>query len=289
MIKLILGDFLEKIQEVENNSIDLILTDPPYGVTQCKWDSIIPLEDFILTKNKNKDVIQTLQEFLQSCFINGLDFNASYNYFQENKQMGMWSHLKRVSKEKSTICLFGTDPFSSKLISSNFDAYKYDWFWKKNKSTNFLNAKKQPLRNVERISVFNSGNYFPIKSTGHKPVNSFTKNTSDGSTLGKTKIGFKGGGSTERYPNQTLEFPVVNNDHSSEVKIHPSQKPVDLLKYLIQTYTKEGDIVLDFTFGSGSTAIACIETNRKFIGIEKDPNYFQLAEKRINTFIKEKL
>ena len=176
--------------------------------------------------------------------------------------------------------LFGSEPFSSVLRMSNIKEYKYDWIWVKNKRTNFLNAKKQPLRNVETISVFGKHNYYPQKTVGHPPVNSFTK-TTDGDTVGKTKS-FSGGGQTDRYPIQTLHFPVVNQDGSSDGGLyHPSQKPVALMEYLVKTYTQEGDTVLDFTMGSGTTGVACANLGRGFIGIEKDKDYFLVAKKRI--------
>ena len=236
MIDLRLGDCLELMKSIPDKSIDMCLTDPPYGTTACKWDTVIPFEP-------------------------------------------MWKELKRIVKDNGAICLFGSEPFSSHLRLSNLKMFKYDWIWRKNKATNFLNAKRQPLRNIETISVFNNSKYYPQKTTGHKPVNMFTKNTSDGDTVGKTKIGIKGGGQTDRYPTQYLKFNVVNNDN--KIKTHTAQKPVPLLEYLIKTYTLEGETVLDFTMGSGSTGVACKNLNRKFIGIEKDEAYFNIAKQRI--------
>lgn len=242
------GDCLDVIPSL-SISPDLILVDPPYGTTQCKWDSVIPLEL-------------------------------------------MWKAIDFLSQPTTPTCIFGAEPFSSKLRVSNINNFKYDWVWRKNKSTGFLNAKKQPLRNIETISVFykKQCGYFPQKTLGHKPVNSFTKNTSDGDTLGATKRGFSGGGQRDRYPTSCLTFPVVNNDGSGDGKYHPTQKPVSLLEYLIRTYTKKGDAVLDFTMGSGSTGVACVNTGRKFIGIEKDDPekgdcYFRVAEQRIKDAI----
>jgi len=195
----------------------------------------------------------------------------------------MWMQLNRVGKITCPKVLFGSQPFTSNLIMSNIKNYKYDWVWIKNKSTNFLNSKKQPLRSYELISIFydKQSKYNPQKTTGHKPVNTYTKNTSDGKTLGKTKIGISGGGQTDRYPKNLLYFNVVNNDNSSGDKYHPTQKPVELMEYLIKTYTNEGDTVLDFTMGSGTTGVACVNLNRNFIGIEKDEEYFKIAEERI--------
>jgi len=196
----------------------------------------------------------------------------------------MWDRLDQLIKPNGAIVLFGSEPFSSRLRLSNIDNYKYDWKWVKNKSTGFLNAKIQPLRKAEDICVFykKQCTYNPQKTTGHKPVNSFTKNTSDGETLGKTKKGISGGGQTDRYPTNIINFKVVNNDNSQKNKYHPMQKPVSLMEYLIKTYTDENQIVLDFTMGSGTTGVACKNLDRQFIGIESDNKYFKIATKRIN-------
>lgn len=225
----------------------MILPTADFGTTACKWDSIIPFEP-------------------------------------------MWKELKRITKPNSAVVLFGSQPFTSLLICSNLKNFKQSLVWSKNKTSGFLNAKKQHMRCHEDILVFYNKQctYNPQKSTGHRPVNSYTKHTSDGTTLGKTKIGISGGGSTERYPKSILNFNVVNQDGSSDGgKVHPTQKPVALLEYLIKTYTNEGELVLDFTMGSGSTGVACVSTNRNFIGIEKDEGYFKIAEQRIANAIVE--
>ena len=242
MIQLIQGDCLEKMKEIDDGSVDMVMTDPPYGTTACKWDSIIPLEP-------------------------------------------MWEQLKRLIKPNGAIVMTASQPFTSALVMSNPDWFKHEWIWKKNKSTGFLNAKKMPLRNHESVVVFCGGNatYNPQKTYGHKPVNSFTKHTSDGDTVGRTRKGITGGGSTSRYPVTVQEFKVVNQDGTSpEGKHHPTQKPVSLMEYMIKTYTNEGETVLDFCAGSGTTGVACKNLNRNFIGIELDPEYFKIAEKRIN-------
>ena len=229
------------MKTIPDGSVDMVLTDPPYGTTACKWDSVIPFEP-------------------------------------------MWKQLKRITKSNGAIVLTASQPFTSALVMSNPKMFKYDWVWKKNKSTGFLNANKMPLRNKEDILVFYSRppTYKPQKTTGHKPVNSYTKHTSDGDTVGVTRIGWAGGGSTERFPVCVQEFSVVNQDGSSaEGKFHTTQKPVTLMEYLIKTYTNEGDTVLDFTMGSGTTGVAAKNLGRNFIGIELDPTYFQIAKERI--------
>jgi DNA modification methylase len=238
MIKLIKGDCLEVMKTIEDNSIDAIITDPPYGTTACKWDSVI---DFEL----------------------------------------MWEQLNRIIKPNGAIVLFGSEPFSSALRMSNIKNYKYDWIWEKPKGTGFLNAKKQPLRYSELISIFykKQCTYNPQKTEGHKPQNkSSIKSSHQTSVYGKFNKRITGG-NTDRYPKNIIKF---NNVNSSKGVVHPTQKPVALMEYLIKTYTLENETVLDFTMGSGSTGVAAKNLNRNFIGIEQDKNYFNIAQERIN-------
>ena len=223
--KLYQGDCLEVMKNMPDRSIDLILTDPPYGTTACKWDSVIPFDL-------------------------------------------MWEQLNRIIKPNGAIVLFGSEPFSSALRMSNIKNYKYDWVWKK-RPVNFLNAKKQPLRETENILVFNSKNYYP---QGLIPCHKINKRSNSTETNGKH--GLSNMSEYTNYPKQILEF-------IGERGLHPTQKPVALLQYLIKTYTLESETVLDFTMGSGSTGVACKNLNRNFIGIELDPTYFQIAKGRI--------
>jgi len=229
--ELILGDCLEELKKISDKSVDIVLTDPPYGTTQCKWDSIIPFEP-------------------------------------------MWKELKRIIKDNGCIALFGSEPFSSYLRISNIKWFKYDWYWKKEKGFGFLNSKKQPLRNIETISCFynKQAKYFPQMEQG-KPY--YTKNKPQkqkGITNDYVEVITKSDGL--RFPQHLISF-------TKETGLHPTQKPVALLEYLIKTYTNQNDTVLDFTMGSGSTGIAAKNLNRKFIGIEKDQNYFNIAKDRI--------
>lgn len=236
MINLYNDDCLKILPTIPDKYIDLILTDPPYGTTQCKWDSIIPFEP-------------------------------------------MWNQLKRIIKDNGCIALFGTEPFSSSLRMSNIKNFKYDWIWNKKNISNPLIAKYQPLRQHEIISIFYNKpcNYYPIKTDLHIERNFKQYNQSAGVTdlhgkynpnfIGKTK---------GKYPKSIIEFSnAVRN------KLHPTQKPLALLEYLIKTYTHENNTVLDFTMGSGSTGIACKNINRQFIGIEKNTKYFDIAKNRI--------
>lgn len=238
---IVCGDCLELMKELPNKSIDMILCDLPYGVTS--------------RTNWDKQ----------------LPFDE------------LWAAYNRVIKDNGAIALTATQPFASQLICSNPKMFKYDLIWKKNKCTGFLNAKKMPLRIHESVLIFYKKTpiYNPQKTTGHKPVNKYTKHT-DGTTYGNTKLGVSGGGQTDRYPRSILEFSVVNND--SDEKIHSAQKPVALFEYLIKTYTNENQIVLDNCAGSFTTAVACENTNRNWICMEKSDKFCDLAKKRIANF-----
>ena len=195
----------------------------------------------------------------------------------------MWKRIKLLRKDITPTILFGSEPFSSSLRLSNIKEYKYDWKWEKTQATGFFNAKKQPMRCIEDICVFYQKQclYNPQKTEGHKPVNSYTKYLS---TVNKTEVYGKctkelsGGGNTDRFPRQLLTY----SSDKQTCYLHPTQKPVALMEYLIKTYTNEEDLVLDFTMGSGTTGVACKNLNRKFIGIELDENYFNIAKERIN-------
>ncbi len=194
----------------------------------------------------------------------------------------LWSEYRRVTKPNAAIVLTATQPFAAQLVASNPKMFRYDLIWRKNKSTGFLNANRMPLRQHESILVFyhRLPVYCPQKSHGHGPVHSFTKHTSDGNNYGNTKLGISGGGQTDRHPTSVIDIPVVNNDSSE--KIHPNQKPVELFEYLIRTFTDKGAVVLDNCIGSGTTAIACLNTGRHFIGIEQDAEFCRLANERIS-------
>lgn len=240
-VKIILGDCLQKLPEIFNESIDLILTDPPYGITNNQWDSIIPFEP-------------------------------------------MWNQLNRITKNNSPILLFGTEPFSSYLRLSNIKNFKYDWIWNKVTGVGFQIAKSRPLQSHEIISVFSKKpgkiNYYPIMIERSKIKHSKMYAKSNVCNLkyndGKIRI------YTHLYPKSII---TVSNASKKNI-LHPTQKPIELLEYLIKTYTKENDTILDFTAGSFSTAIAAINTNRNFIGIENDLEYFNKAIDRINNHIK---
>jgi len=191
----------------------------------------------------------------------------------------MWEQYNRIVKLNGAIVLFAQTPFDKVLGMSNINNLRYEWIWEKTTATGHLNAKKMPMKAHENILVFyrELPTYHPQKTQGHTPVHNYTKHQDDGSNYGKTQIGVSGGGSTERYPRSVLLFPTDKQKQS----FHPTQKPVALLEYLIRTYTNEGDMVLDNTAGSGSTGVACINTNRRFVGMEKDRHYCEVALQRM--------
>ena len=239
--KLFNGDCLEVLPTLADKIIDCVITDLPYGTTACKWDVVIPFEP-------------------------------------------MWKEIKRIVKPKGAIVLFGSQPFTSALVASNLKCFRYEWIWNKNRGSNFAVQKYQPMKEHENICVFSfeSHNYFPFKESRKGGGLSRSKYAYSPSNTGKRDFigGFRmnhadhNGNCESRFPSSVQKF-------NCEVGLHPNQKPVELLRYLIKTYTLENETVLDFTMGSGSTGVACMAENRKFIGIEKDENYFKIAEARI--------
>jgi DNA modification methylase len=251
--KLYNGDCLAVMDKLieQGVKVDAVITDPPYGTTACKWDTVIPFDE-------------------------------------------MWNRLNKLIKPTGAIALFATEPFATKLRISNFDNYKYDWYCIKTKPSLYQHAKNRPMRAIENVCVFSKSKwghksqlkdkrmeYNPqgISSIGVKTV---TKNFNAGGVVGErpNQIGKQYEAFTG-FPNDVLEFKSITGKSC----LHPTQKPVDLLEYLIRTYTNENDLVLDFTMGSGSTGVACINTNRKFIGVEIDEKYFNIAKDRIKTAI----
>ena len=249
-IELYCGDCLEIMPSIPNESIDFILCDLPYGTSVVhKWNKALPLDK-------------------------------------------LWKEYERVIKPNGVICLFGTQPFISQLICSKIELFRYQWLWKKETPTGFLNANYKPLNAIEYIAVFSKATvgslsknpipYHPptLKAIGKKKKNS--KNNSWREAMGYQSKNNQLNTETEyvqkftNYPTTILEFARVKN------QIHPTQKPSELLEFLIKTYTDENDIVLDNCMGSGSTGEACTKSNRRFIGIEKEQKYYDLAVKRLN-------
>jgi site-specific DNA-methyltransferase (adenine-specific) len=246
---LILGDCLEKMKDIPDKSVDLVLCDPPYGTTACKWDNVIPFDL-------------------------------------------MWAQIKRIRKDNAAVCLFGSEPFSSHLRLSNIKEFKYDWIWQKSMPNNFAQASYQPMKYHEIVSVFykSKSKFFPImqdrSDIGKARLKSSGK-VLDGSNNKSNFMNFNRGQGIYREYDKNLVNPksvqIFNSvPNCNGTKLHPTQKPVPLLEYLIKTYTLENETVLDFTMGSGSTGVACKNLNRNFIGIEQDEKYFEIAKNRIN-------
>ena len=239
-IKLLLGDCLERMKEIPDGSVDMVLADPPYGTTACKWDTVIDLPL-------------------------------------------MWEQLKRVIKPNGAIVLTASQPFTSALVMSNPKMFKYCWVWDKVLPRGHLNAKRMPMRCVEDVAVFygKQPTYNPQKTSGHarKVARTVYEKSGDGLQVYGAENRDTLYDSTERQPRSI----IVVSTADQRGKRHPTQKPVALMEYLIRTYTDERDTVLDFTMGSGTTGVACKNLGRKFIGIELDRGYFDIAQKRINT------
>ena len=190
----------------------------------------------------------------------------------------LWGGYERIIKDNGVIALFGDEPFASKLRLSNEKLYRYDWVWIKSNPTGFLNAKKMPLKNTETISIFYKKLplYNPQMRSGKPYVRKKRTPSLNYGKADKNTITINHG---TRYPVKTINF--KSSSHSSKTFTHPTQKPVDLLEYIIKTYTNEGMTVLDNVMGSGSTGVAAIDLKRNFIGIEKEPKFYQFAEQRI--------
>ena len=230
------GDCLERMKEIPSGSVDMVLTDPPYGTTACKWDSIIPLEP-------------------------------------------MWEQLKRVIKPNGAIVMTASQPFTTTLIASNMKMFKYNMTWIKERPSNPALAKKRPLNYTEDVCIFyfKKPKYNP-QMTLRDNKNKRNNRNEKFSTESSAKMGDsfnKQGMSDYCYPKNYMNFNVQRGKH-------PTQKPVALMEYLIKTYTNEGETVLDFTMGSGTTGVAAKNLNRDFIGIELDETYFNIAKARIN-------
>lgn len=258
-VSLFLGDCLHKMQLIPDGYVDLVLCDLPYGTTKCKWDSIIPL-----------DVL--------------------------------WAQYKRVLKPTGSVVLFADQPFTSVLICSNLDWFKYEWVWVKNRTTGFLLANYRPMKKTEDIIVFSPlGAAGASRETGnmiYNPQGLIEKNIkkkNSGARIGKMLNQLHHLGPNNKllsnveyeqkwtnYPDEILEFGI---EYDTE---HPTQKPVPLMEYLVKTYSHPGQTVLDNTMGSGSTGVACMNTDRNFIGIEKEVKYFDLARNRMEKLLDEK-
>ena len=242
-IELWQGDCLQLMNNIPDKSVDMIFTDLPYGTTNCKWDSVIPLDE-------------------------------------------LWVHYKRIIKDNGAILLFAQTPFDKVLGSSNLQMLKYEWIWEKTQATGHLNSKKMPMKAHENILVFYKKlpTYNPQMTEGHTPVHSYKKSIelqNKTSVYGQATQEVSGGGSTVRYPRSVLTFA----SDKQTCCLHDTQKPLALCEYMIKTYTNEGDLVVDSCMGSGTCGVAAKKLGRKFIGIEKEPQYFEISKNRIQDIV----
>lgn len=239
MVKIILGDCLEVLPTIEDNSVDMLLADLPYGTTACKWDSVIPLDK-------------------------------------------LWEQYNRVCKKNAAMVFTAMQPFTTILAASNIDNLRYEWIWEKPQGTNPMNVKIMPLKSHENILVFyrEKPTYNP-QMWYSTPYSGFSSDTAKiGEVYGNAESKHRDNPEGSRYPKTVIK-------HKQEKGYHPTQKPVGLMEYLIKTYTNEWNVVLDNTMGSGTTGVACVHTDREFIGIEKEEKYFKIAEKRLGTNLNE--
>lgn len=239
MVKTILGDCLEVLPTIEDNSVDMLLVDLPYGTTACKWDSVIPLDK-------------------------------------------LWEQYDRICKKNAAMVFTAMQPFTTILAASNIENLRYEWIWEKPQGTNPMNVKIMPLKSHENILVFyrEKPTYNP-QMWYSTPYSGFSSDTAKiGEVYGNAESKHRDNPEGSRYPKTVIK-------HKQEKGYHPTQKPVGLMEYLIKTYTNEWDVVLDNTMGSGTTGVACVHTNREFIGIEKEEKYFKIAEKRLGTNLNE--
>jgi site-specific DNA-methyltransferase (adenine-specific) len=239
------------MSNIADKSVDMILCDLPYGTTACKWDSVIPFEP-------------------------------------------LWKQYERIIKDNGAIALTASQPFTTILISSNLKGFKYCWYWDKLNAGSFATAKYKPLSVFEDICVFskNGGKtkYFPIMEVAEqknkRPRDKHYERKEDNSNGMGSGI-FKTSESHNedlRYPKNRLVYDNRVGELNALNRLHPTQKPIALMEYLIKTYTNEGDTVLDNCMGSGTTGVACKKTGRHFIGIEKDEKYFKIAVSRVSTY-----
>lgn len=241
-----LGDCLVLMGDIKDKSVDMILCDLPYGTTACSWDSVIPFET-------------------------------------------LWGHYKRIIKDKGAIVLTASQPFTSALVMSNPTWFRHEWIWKKNRGSNFALLKWQPFKEHESVLVFgnNAVNYYPIKEERSENGRSRCKYTFHNKVTSKVVNNetFYNQDGERRQLDENLRHPSSVQQFNTQVGLHPTQKPVDLFSYLIKTYTNEGAVVLDNCAGSGTTGVACIDTGRKFILIEKNEEYFYQSVHRIENHL----
>lgn len=279
---------IDGMEKIKSKSITVILTDLPFGTTQNKWDSIIPLNDYVeieIQKNKKVKIEKfTKDDYLLYCYKNNFNLKAAEEYWQIKHKKGLWHHYNRILKDDGVALLFAQKPYDTTLHNSNIENFRYEWIWEKTQATGHLNGKKMPMKAHESILVFYKKlpYYNPQKTQGHKPMNSGVRRSSlknyNYNEINKIDLPF--GGDEDRFPRSIVK---ISSDKQFSY-IHPTQKPVEIYEYFLRTYSKAGDIILDNCSGSGTLAVACENVeDRDFICIEKDKEhgYFEDSVDRL--------
>ena len=245
------GDCLDVMSGLPDQSVDMVLCDLPYGTTACAWDAVIPFAP-------------------------------------------LWEQYWRLAKPNAAVVLTASQPFTTALISSQIEHFKYEWIWMKNRPTNFAHAKNKPMKKHENVLVFSKGTTVHATQSGSRMpyfpqgLVQITPKIAKKSVNEKTKAFFSDRPSHREFMRDATGFPHSVLEFSTEMKnVHPTAKPVALMEYLVRTYTREGDVVLDNTMGSGTTGVACVQAGRDFIGIERDADYFEIAKSRIGAAKRE--
>ena len=273
---LIRGDCMDSFGLIHDHSVNLVLADPPYGITQNTWDVVLPFDDFIEYDGKNLNY----EKYLLHCFKKNIPYKDANEEWNKRKQHGIWSQLDRILADRGVVILFSAGIYTKTLMESTTIPWRYNLIWQKTTPVGFLNANRMPLRAHEDILVFYKKlpTYNPQKTTGHpRKVSTVEHKRNSKMTEDYGKYAAKGYDSTERFPTSVLTFATDKQKYAA----HGTQKPVALCEWLIKSYTNEDDTVLDFCMGSGSTGVAANNTKRNFIGIEKDADFFDIAKKRI--------
>lgn len=281
-IEFLHGDCLELMNDISDKSIDAIVTDLPFGQTARNvWDLVIPFNDYIILEIRKKKKVFYKNEFLLWCYKNqNVNYKEALTYFDENKSIGLWTHYRRIIKDNGAIILFANGMFTADLMESNKDMWRYNLIWEKTQPTGFQNANRMPMRNHEDMCVFynKQPTYNPQKTSGHiRKVSTAAHKRNSKQSTNYNEIKNHTYDSTERFPKSVWLFAK----DTQKCALTPTQKPVALVEEIIKTYTNESDTVLDSTAGSGTTGIACMNTNRKCILIEKDRDTFDICRNRI--------
>ena len=299
-IELLNGDCLELMKDIPDKSIDMILCDLPYGTTACKWDTVIPMNDYIEVEIKNKITRFTKDEYYLYAFNNSFSKKETDMLWKNKHKSGLWKQYNRIIKDNGAIVLFGSQPFSTLLVSSNINNFKEELIWLKNKSGSGLQAKQKNIKIHENIYVFSNSSKYTFNPqkwlvaekeflTQRKTFDEVEVGNNIYTPMKRARKPDDGSRNPISIVSCAVPFtPSKSKTYSKEVdlRLHPTQKPVKLLEWIINTYSNENELILDNCMGSGSTGVACVNTNRRFIGIEKDDKYYNISKERIENSLK---